>query len=211
MYCPNGVDYEHFQLPEASAPLPPPPDLAEIVALHTPVIGYYGALARWFDYDLLKKLTVLRPNYSFVLIGPDYDGTLKPAAIDAYKSIHWLGVKPYNDLPGYLKYFDVTMIPFQLNDITHATSPLKLFEYMAGGKPTVVTPMRESMGYEGVLVGKDAEDFASRLDDALILVHDPEFLQLLERVARANTWDARARQILAELEKRGSPSLQPAA
>ena len=203
VYCPNGVDYEHFQLPKSGSSQQIPPDLSEIVAQRGPVIGYYGALAHWFDYELLKKLAIMRPNFSFVLIGPDYDGSIKLAGIDKFRNIYWLGVKPYYDLPNYLKCFDVAMIPFQLNDITHATSPLKLFEYMAGGKPTVVTPMRESMGYEGVLVGRDLEDFASKLDEALKLAHDPIFHNILERVARENTWDARASQILVELKKHG--------
>lgn len=65
-------------------------------------------------------------------------------------------MKPYRELPAYLRFFDAAMIPFLVNDITNATSPLKLFEYMAGGKPVVVTPMEESQHYPGVLVADGA-------------------------------------------------------
>jgi glycosyltransferase involved in cell wall biosynthesis len=199
VYCPNGVDFEHFQL---NGNQPIPPDLESILAQRKPVIGYYGALAYWFDYELLKFIAASRPNFALVLIGPDYDGSIKSTGIDKIGNIFWLGVKPYDVLPLYLRSFDVTIIPFQLNDITHATSPLKLFEYMAGGKPVVITPMHESMGYEGVLVGWDAEDFVAKLDEALRMARNPVYLSLLERIARENTWDARAGQILDELKTR---------
>lgn len=203
VYCPNGVEYGHF-LPsrEGSIHDIPPLDIRSLVSSGKPIIGYYGALARWFDYNLLKYISRARPNYEFVLIGPDYDGTLEPSGISSIPNIHWLGVKNYQELPQYLRYFSVATIPFQLNDITHATSPLKLFEYMAGGKPIVVTAMQESMLYDGVLVGKDSADFCVQLDRAIELGKDPNYLQKLDRVARENTWDARAAQILKEMQSR---------
>jgi glycosyltransferase involved in cell wall biosynthesis len=164
------------------------------------VIGYYGALARWFDYNLLKSVACLRPDLSFVLIGPYYDSTLKSSSLLELPNLFYLGVKPYAQIPAYLRCFDVAMIPFQLNDITHATSPLKLFEYMAGGKPVVVTPMRESLRYPGVLSGKDPAEFAAQLDLALQLRNDSKYIAALDEVARQNTWDARARQLLQALD-----------
>jgi glycosyltransferase involved in cell wall biosynthesis len=167
-----------------------------------PIIGYYGALARWFDYGLLKELARLRPNYQFVLIGPDYDGTLELAGVPLEANIHWLGVKPYADLPHYLQYFDVAIIPFVVNDITNATSPLKLFEYMAGEKPIVITPMQESMRYPGVAVGADALQFAQQLDVALSRRDDQAYLSLLRQTAQENTWEHRADEILHLVEKK---------
>jgi len=198
--CPNGVDYEHFAEIDQANVSAPPPDLQPILEAGKPIIGYYGALARWFDYDLMRELASLRPEYSFVLIGPDYDGTFQPGGLLDFSNIYWLGVKSYSDLPNYLRYFDVATIPFKVNEITHATSPLKLFEYMAGGKPIVVTPMEESLRYEGVLVGKDSNEFAQKLDEALQLRFDPDYLSLLDRVAKSNTWAARANLILQNLD-----------
>ncbi|MGA9397037.1 MAG: hypothetical protein WBV22_02150, partial [Anaerolineaceae bacterium] len=134
IYSPNGVAYEHFARAAREEHTTPPEDMTSILSDSKPVIGYYGALARWFDYDLLKAIAALRPGYNFVLIGPDYDATLNPAKITHLSNIHWLGVKPYQELPHYLQYFDIATIPFIVNEITHATSPLKLFEYMAGEK-----------------------------------------------------------------------------
>ncbi len=197
IYSPNGVVYEHFSTPP---PLLPPVDLLPILEKEKPIIGYYGALARWFDYDLLKAVAVLRPDYQFVLIGPDYDGTLSPSKISHFDNIHHLGVKPYADLPGYLHYFDVATIPFLVNDITNATSPLKLFEYMAGGKPIVVTPMRESMQYKDVLIAKDAEEFAWQLDKAIHLGKNDSYIERIKKIAQENTWESRAEEIIQKIE-----------
>jgi len=200
IYSPNGVEYEHFASFAHEQGLMPPADLQPLLALKQPIIGYYGALARWFDYDLLKKIALLRPYYTFVLIGPDYDGTLRPAGLSDFPNIHWLGVKPYSELPRYLYYFDVAIIPFVVNEVTHAVSPLKLFEYMAGGKPIVITPMQESMHYPGVLVGDSPKSFVEQLDKALELRDDPMYLEQLRKTARENTWEARAEEILQTIE-----------
>lgn len=208
LLCPNGVVIDHFK--QARQPIAgaidaadAPGDLRAILSEGKPVIGYYGALAAWFDYPLLDSLCNLRSDLEFVLIGPDYDGSLPPALLE-HPNLHWLGVKPYEQLPRYLLYFTVAMIPFQLNDITHSTSPLKLFEYMAGGKPVVITPMEESMRTPGVLVASDVHSFSQQIDRALILRHDPAYLLQLEQVSEQNTWDIRARQILSALAASGA-------
>ncbi len=200
VYSPNGVVYEHFACPAQHDRPFPPKDLQPILTNAKPVIGYYGALARWFDYELLKSIASLRPDYEFVLIGPDYDGTLEPAKVSKFPNIHWLGVKPYAELPDYLRYFDVATIPFIVNEITHAVSPLKLFEYMAGGKPIVITPMRESMQYEGVLIAEGPEAFAAQLDHALSLCMDTKYIETIKSTAQKNTWESRAEEILCRIE-----------
>ncbi|MDD5368008.1 MAG: glycosyltransferase [Anaerolineaceae bacterium] len=199
---PNAVDPNHFQTGSEVGMVTPPADLLPILGRKKPIIGYYGALARWFDYDLYYSVACLRPNYSFLLIGPDYDGTVARETIEKTDNIYWLGVKKYSELPAYLDSIDVATIPFVVNQITNSTSPLKLFEYMAGGKPVVVTPMRECMQYPGVLVGDSPERFAERLDEALKLAKDPAYQEILQKVVYENTWDTRARQILRALADR---------
>jgi glycosyltransferase involved in cell wall biosynthesis len=199
--CPNGVDYELFAYPGKAAKVSVPEDLTEIVSLGKPIVGYQGAIARWFDYDLMRELALSRQDLSFVLIGPDFDGTLVASGLQDLGNLHWLGEKKYEKIPSYLQKFDVAMIPFLVNSITHATSPIKLFEYMAAGKPVVVTPMRESKRYPGVLVAGDPAEFSENIDRALHLKDDPEYLEILERTARENTWSKRAAQILEALER----------
>lgn len=200
LLCPNGVEYERFSRICDPPGDPPPVDLAPILEKGKPIVGYYGALAVWFDYDLLRQLLKTRPDLSFVLIGPDYDGTL-PSDLTKYDNLHWLGVKPYLELPQYLYYFDVAIIPFKLNDITHATSPLKLFEYLAACKPTVITPMQESMQYPSLFIANGFEEFSRRIDQALALKQDPAHRALMQQVAEENTWEARANQILQALDE----------
>lgn len=197
--CPNGVDYEFIRR-TIQMTLQPPEDIAQIVNQENPIIGYYGALAQWFDYDLITQAALERPDYQFILIGPDYDGSVKRSGLLSIRNIHWLGPRRYHDLPSYLKYFDVALIPFKLNEITHSTSPLKLFEYMAAGKPVVATAMYEIMRYPGVLVAHNEDEFIMRIDEGLSLRFDPTYLETLNQVARDNTWDVRVLQILEALD-----------
>jgi hypothetical protein len=199
---PNGVDYEHFQATRYPATFAVPSDLQPVLAEGKPVIGYYGALAHWFDYELLAAVSNFRPDWNFILIGPDYDGSLTRSRLLEQANVRWLGVRDYDYLPRYLRCFDVASIPFKVNDITCSTSPLKLFEYMAGGKPVVITPMSESMRTEGVLVADGPEQFIQKVEEALNLRHDADYLALIDRVARENTWNNRAASILERFPSR---------
>ncbi len=194
IHCPNGVDYDHFSISKNDHESPPI-DITQLLHSRSPIIGYIGALARWVDYDLIEKVAKERSNINFLLIGPDHDRTLPRRMLDIPNLI-WLGSKTYDDIPAYLQYFDVAMIPFKVNELTHAVSPLKLFEYMAAGKPVIVSPMEESLRYPGVLVANDPQEFSKRLDQALELKSDRDYLKIIQQVAKENTWEVRARQIM---------------
>jgi len=198
LFLPNAGNYDDFHFTKKpNIPI----DLKEIVNSNKKIIGYYGALARWFDYKLVKKIAEKRPNYEIVLIGPDYDDSIHAHKLDKIKNIHWLGLKKYYDLPKYLYYFDVAMIPFVVNDITKATSPVKIFEYMAGSKLTVSTPLDECKKYKSVLIGKDSDDFINKLDQAIKLKNDPKIITTLDKEAKENTWEKRLSLIDKELER----------
>jgi glycosyltransferase involved in cell wall biosynthesis len=185
--APNGVNFEHFA---GYRPGPPPSDLEPLLA--KPIVGYYGAMAKWLDYELAEHAARSLPDFNFVFIGPNYDDSMKGQPVFDLTNVVWLGTKPYDDLPAYLYRFSVASIPFQVNDVTHRVSPLKLFEYMAGGKPVVTTAMRECQHYSPpVLIAKDGSDWVDRLVEAERLSHDPDFVAILQRTARANTWDER--------------------
>ncbi len=196
IFCPNGVDYDHFRL---SAPPPVPVDIADLVGAGRPIIGYYGALARWFDYELVAHAAEARGDCEFLLIGPDFDGSLAASHIARLPNVHWLGEKKYEDLPAYLHYFTVATIPFLINDITRATSPVKLFEYMAGGKPIVATDMPECREYSCVMVARDADEYTAMLDEAIHRGKLDGYRRELDREARDNTWQRRVKQIIERL------------
>jgi len=204
LYLPNAVEEGRFDHPPTPNPALSDKAFARIVASGKPIAGYYGALARWFDYELLAQVAELRPDWHFVLIGPDHDGTIGLSSMAGHDNITWLGPRDYQALPGYLHRFDVAMIPFKINDITLATSPLKLFEYFAGGRPVVTTPMPECMAFSEVRIGSDANTFSAALDQARNDGKSPDFQAHLLALSYENTWRARARAALVGLASRNA-------
>ncbi len=193
----NGVQYDHWQYRSNEVP----EKLKDIVSKGNPIIGYFGALAKWFDYELLKKVAKERPNYEIVLIGFLYDNSFKDSKIDELENVHYLGIVDYKELNQYSQYFTISTIPFLLNDITESTRPVKLFEYMAMGHPIVTTDMRECRKYKSVLIGKSHEDFIEKLDFALTLDKKDEYYNYLKEEALANTWREKAAILDRLIEK----------
>ena len=196
MLLPNGVRLEDWQTDSSFSV---PRDLIPARS-HPVVIGYYGVIADWFDWDWWTYAAASRPDWAFVLIGPPYPGFEIDVRMPVSPNLFYLGPKPYAELPSYLAAFDVATIPFVLNEITHACSPLKLFEYMAAGKPIVASRMREIQKYQSVLQAESPTTFVSQLERALVLRNDPEYHMTLKREAEANTWRARARALQERLE-----------
>ena len=188
----NGVVYEHFRDIENVVPS----EMSEIVNNGKPTIGYYGALASWFDYGMLKSVAKERPDLNFVLIGWDYDGTFGNSGLRKLKNVFVIPPIEYLRLPLYAQWFDVCMIPFKINEVTKSTSPVKLFEYMALGKPIVTTAMPECKKYESVLIADNTEkDFAKKIEKALELKEDIKYAELLKKEALENTWEKKAEEI----------------
>lgn len=190
----NGCDYEHFKARGHSCPA----DMTN--GSKKPVLGYYGAVASWMDFDILKKLAETG-RYEIVLLGVDYDGSFGKSGISTYENIHFLGRKSYEELPSYAAYFDVCMIPFLKNSITKATSPVKLFEYMAAEKPIVTTDLDECLKYESVICASGADGFLAAVEKAYALRDDAEYKALLRKEAMENSWDKKCRMIIELTEE----------
>ena len=158
-----------------------------------PVIGYYGAVADWFDVELLSEAARQRPQYTFVILGGIFD--VDVSSLSALPNVLLLGQQPYETMPKYLFHFDVCMIPFKINPITEATDPVKVYEYLSAGKPvvSVMLPELEPLR-EYVYIGKDRDDFVVQLDRA-VLEDDSEMVARRRRFAHENTWENRYRQI----------------
>jgi glycosyltransferase involved in cell wall biosynthesis len=188
--CNNAGDYEFFSRAKSFRK-----ERREVI------IGFFGALARWLDYDLLKYAAGKRPEWRFVLVGPEFDDhTPKMHEIqkDAPNIEYW-GPKEYQDLPRILAQFDIAIIPFKVFRLTKSMNPVKVFEYMAGGKPIVSTALPECEKYKSVLIARTKEEFVQKLEEALALKGSPDYLALLDREARENTWAKRVDQILEGL------------
>lgn len=187
----NGVDYDHFKAKKYSIPT----DMKKIVNPNKKVIGYYGALASWFDYELIKK--VAKDNkYNIVLIGMEYDNALHDSGILEFSNVYYLGKKDYNELPKYLCHFDICTIPFIINEITLSTSPVKVFEYMAALKPIVTTALPECMKYKSVLVSNDYDEFIENIKKCDKLMNDNKYKQLLKDEALENAWSNKCKDMI---------------
>ncbi len=188
----NGVDYNHFKNIDKDFCFEK--NFINILNSKKPIIGYYGALASWFDYEMVKFLAKQRPDYNIVLLGIKYDDTFDKANLNQYSNIHFIGAKDYNILPNYASHFDVCTIPFLINDITQATSPLKLFEYMALEKPIVTTEMHECKKYESVMIAKTNKEFVDLIDTVLSFnkENNNKYFDLLNKEALENTWEEKA-------------------
>ncbi|MCP3774581.1 glycosyltransferase [Paenibacillus sp. MZ04-78.2] len=189
----NGVDFNHFRRDLTNEALPP--EINGIIQKGKPIIGYFGALAKWFDYELVEKLARERPDYEILLIGWNYDGSLDNYSLSSLENVTIIGPIDYKVLPFYSSCFSVSTIPFRINEITEATSPIKLFEYMAMGHPIVTTNLPECRKYQSVLIGHDHNSFVEQIDKALILRNDPEYQEIITSEALANTWAAKAKVV----------------
>lgn len=138
---PHGVDYDHFSR-AVKEDLPAPADIASIPR---PRLGFFGLIRDWVDLDLLAEVARRRPDWHIVLLG---DSTVDLSPYRALSNMHFLGRKPYADLPAYCRQFDVGLIPFKINELTRAVNPIKLREYLAAGLPVVSTPLPEVERYD---------------------------------------------------------------
>lgn len=189
----NAVNIDHFDFKQ-HAKAQPAKDLKKILANKRPVVGYYGAIAPWIDYDMLNTLARKRSDLEFVYIGIDYGDALKH--LELLPNVHYLGPKDYNDLAAYSLFFDCAIIPFVRGEIAKATSPVKLFEYMAAGVPTVCTrDLRECSGYDYVFMSKNNAEFEANIDKAVRAKQDAKARAALLKQAQAHTWTQRAKDI----------------
>ena len=200
VHCfPSSVDLKHFA--KARRELPQPADQAD---LQRPRLGFYGVIDERFDIDLLRQVADMRPDWSFVMVGPVVkigEDELPRAA-----NIHYLGGKTYEQLPAYLSGWDVALMPFAMNESTEFISPTKTPEYLAGGKPVVSTPVRDvvrSYGHlEGVQIAHDADGFVRCCDKALEQSREGgEWLAEADLILSATSWEttqARMSGLIAE-------------
>jgi len=209
-FVPNACDFNRYH-GALTCRWPLPDDLESVAA---PRIGFVGGIDYRLDFDLLRFVARTRPDWSLVLLGPVKDTAASPAAaLGSLRNVHFLGNKRPEQLPGYLRHLDASIIPYQLTEATETMYPWKVHEHLAAGKPVVSTPLPELEPLRGVvaLAGPPVA-FVEALDDEI--EHNSEQrLQERVKVASANSWDERVEQMcglidqrLATRRRRGTPS-----
>jgi glycosyltransferase involved in cell wall biosynthesis len=188
---PHGVDHDHFAA-ALNEPLPEPADLA---AIPHPRIGFFGLIRDWVDLDLVAAVARRRPEWNFIFLG---DSTVDLGPYRQVAGMHFLGNRPYQQLPAYCRGLDAAIIPFKLNELTRAVNPIKLREYLSAGLPVVSTPLPEVQRYgEWVELAEDPEGFARALER--VMRQTPAQRRSASSAMRQETWQAKLEQISRHL------------
>jgi len=187
----HGVDYEHFSK-AASNNLPAPEDIAGIPH---PIFGFFGLIRDWIDLDLLAEVARRRPDWHFVLIG---DSKVDLAPYKALPNVHFLGPRPYAQLPAYCKGFDAGLIPFRINDLTLAVNPIKLREYLSAGLPVISTPLPEVEVYKDmVCIVRTPDEFITAA--SLVLAEGSEARLKRQKAMSQETWPEKVGRVCRNL------------
>jgi UDP-galactopyranose mutase len=161
---PSSVDVAHFR--RARLGLADPLDQAP---LGRPRLGFFGVIDERMDKELLAGVADLRPDWQIILLGPIVK--IDPAELPRRPNLHYLGAKPYDQLPAYLAHWDVALMPFARNDATRFISPTKTPEYLAAGRPVVSTSIRDVVrpyGERGLVRIADAPAaFVAAVEEAM--------------------------------------------
>jgi UDP-galactopyranose mutase len=183
---PSGIDFPHFASAAEEGPIPE--DLQKITR---PILGYFGAVDERIDWEMIAHLCRERRHWTVVFLGPMV--LIDKIPIDE-PNFHWLGPKPYDRLPGYLRGFDVCLIPWLVNDLTKYMSPTKTPEYLAAGRPVVSTPIPDvAADYrEEALIATNPKEFVEQCTAALRQGVGPA-----RKPPQSRTWDEIAREMRA--------------
>jgi glycosyltransferase involved in cell wall biosynthesis len=179
----QAVDFQHFAVEAEST-------AAEIASIPRPVLGYFGYMDFVMDTPLIEAVARLRPEWHWVFIG----NKSKLVQISA-PNIHFLGPKPYSELPRYIRHFDVCVLPWNLaKTFTSYGSAIKVREYLATGKPVVIAPLYEYLTVPGIRTYRTANEFIETVEEALQR-DTKQDRELRQSAVRSSTWDTRAHEV----------------
>lgn len=190
-YLPNSADVELFKKAHhEDLPIP-----AELQNINTKIIGYMGALSTRLDYQLFRKVAEYHKDKTLVLVGSKDNEDYQYVGLEEMSNVIFTGPKKIEELPNYLKHFDCTIIPFEKSRLTKSIYPLKLNEYLAGGKPVVMTNFTELDEFKDVThIANDDEEFVKMIDHAI----ENDSIEKREArilVASGNSWEIRVQQL----------------
>lgn len=199
MHVPNGVDYSAYATPVAEP--------ADISAIPHPRMGYVGVIKSQLDLALLRQLATQRPEWSFVLVGPQgYVGGKETILeeLGNLPNVHFMGNRQLAELPAYMQAMDVCLMCYEVCDYTHFIYPLKLNEYLATGRPVVCSPI-DSVTPLGKIVGiaENLQEWDSALNNALSAdKNTAEAVSARQQQALLHDWDYLVDQIADQFRRR---------
>lgn len=197
----QAVDFEHF----SDLKVEPAPELDRVPH---PILGYFGSIDYVMDIELIEEVAQLRPGWHWVLLG------LKSNLVRINApNIHFLGSRPYRELPRYIRQFDICVLPWRENNIfTSYGSAIKVREYLATGKPVVMAPLYEYLDTPGVRFYRGSREFIAQVEAALEK-DTPEQAKQRQAVVKDGTWDQRARELAVLINSllNGQPYSAPSA
>ncbi len=187
-WLPNGVDVDFFQQC-AAQPLPP-----DVKGLRRPLLGYVGVMEDRLDVALLGYLANHMPKATLVMVGPVHGSIRK--ALERHPNIRCLGFRHYREIPRYVNGFNVCLIPHLVSALTESMDPLKLYEYLALGKPVVSTWVAGARRMAGLIyLARTPKEFYASILEAL---KEPSYKKSNRmQAARSWGWQQRVNQILA--------------
>jgi len=190
---PHGVDAEAFARASAVETQIP----TEAAGLSHPIVGFWGLLERWVDLSILEYIAQARPQWTVLLIGRV---AVDVSALRRHSNVVFSGTIPYSELPRWAKAIDVCILPFLVNSLILPSSPLKLREYLAAGKPTVSVPLPDVQQFSDVVItASGGPGFVHAIEQALA-TNNPR-LEVLRKMAVAEvTWDSTVTTILEKLD-----------
>jgi glycosyltransferase involved in cell wall biosynthesis len=190
---PNAVDYQKYAKTISSARRLP----GDIARLTNPLIGYSGKIGAKLDFNLLYQLAKFHPEWSLVFVGVVDERYCKDSIerLQSLKNVYFLGFKNVSVLAEYIKAFDVCILPYLINEHSKNISPLKLYDYMALGKPIVTTNIPEAHLFKKVIkIANTQTEFISFTRDSLV-ENDDDLVRKRISLASQNTWEDRINQI----------------
>lgn len=182
---PNGVDSPFLQAVKAKGEVP-----CEMQDMRRPILGYVGTIGEWVDLDALIHLARSRTDWSLVMIGPSASRRVS-SMLRGIPNLLTLGERRYEELPNYLRNFDLCLIPFKVNEFTRSIYPTKFHQYLGAGKPVVSSPLPDLEPFEPwVAFYTDPGELEMKVERALN-EDSEEKKRERRRVASENTWDRR--------------------
>lgn len=193
LWVPNGVDLDAFSHPMAVP--------SDIQGLSHPIIGYVGTVQERIDFALLQTVCKLHADKTFVFIGPVWKGVQAQAdrLTEECPNVRFLGRRAYESVPAYLATMDLAIIPHRLDAFISTTNPMKMYDYLAAGKPIVTTPGAGTEMFAPLMsIVEKPGDFSGAITNELA-VDSPEKRAIRQAAVKAHGWPARATEMLKHL------------